>query len=508
MTRAKPTKAAQNYYGEAWTNRLLNAIVEIQAAHIEESDIRRSFDRMLESLLHLTDSEYGFLGEVLHTKEGFPYLVTHALTDISWDEETRQLYSANMAKGFEFHNLNTLFGTTLATAETVISNDPANDPRSGGLPPGHPGMTSYLGIPIKHRDEMIGMLGIANRKGGYEKEIAQSLTPLLVTAGSIIHSIRSSSKNLEYEAELKEKNDLLNGVIHNITDALIITDHKGNVLETNRAIEEIFGFRTQEVLGRHIGLCLDEASKDAYCERLVQYLVSGDRKIIQNRVELTGVNRKNKPFPIDLAINDIKLGNRKLFVNILQDISQRKSQEIRIEQANKKLRALSETDELTGLYNRRYFDKNFQKEFNRSRKSKCDLALALIDIDHFKAYNDTYGHVQGDHCLKQVGKILRTYFKRDGEFTTRLGGEEFAVVMTNMSRQKCTEALQGLMRALAAENIEHSHSVAPYLTFSIGLTMCDTAAGDTQGAYAQADKALYTAKQGGRNQLFINKPRN
>lgn len=494
---------SHDYSGEAWSIRLLNAIVEIQAAHIGESDIRKSFERMLDCLLHLTDSEYGFLGEVIYSHEGLPYLVTHALTDISWDTATKQLYQANMAKGFEFHNLNTLFGVTLATGETVISNDPAKDPRSGGLPNGHPGMQSYLGVPINHNDEMLGMLGIANRKGGFQEEIVQALSPLLITAGSIIHSMRSVVKNMEIESELKEKNDLLNGVIHNITDALIITDHQGTILEVNRAAEAMFGHHRQELMGRNITLCLSEESKSSYAEQLRAYLVSGNRQLIQDRIEMKGVGKKKQEFPIDLALNDIKLGNKKLFVNILQDISQRKSQEVKIEQANKRLQVLSETDELTGLYNRRYFDKHFQKAFNSSRKMSCDLALAIIDIDHFKAYNDNYGHLQGDQCLARVGKILKNYFKRDCEFVARIGGEEFAVVMTHMPERECVEALEGLNSLIVSENIEHGYSVATHLSLSIGLAICDSSSTDTSIAYEQADLALYKAKENGRNQLVV-----
>ena len=500
----KSAKQLQDYAGEVWSNRLLNAIVEIQAAHIEESDIRRSFNRMLECLLHLTESEYGFLGEVLHSQDGLPYLITHALTDISWDEPTKQLYETNMAKGFEFHNLNTLFGSTLATGETVISNDPKNDPRSGGLPPGHPGMHSYLGVPIKHSNEMLGMLGIANREGGYKKEIVQALSPLLVTAGSIIHSMRSLTKSIEIESELKDRNDLLNGAINNITDALIIADHQGYILETNRTTELMFGYHMQELLGRNITLFLSEDSKTRYAGQLKSYLVSGNREIIQDRTEMMGIGKNKRKFPIDLAINDIKLGNKKLFVNILQDITQRKSQENKIEQANRKLRALSETDELTGLYNRRYFDKTFQKEFNRSRKMNCDLALAIIDIDHFKAYNDNYGHLCGDQCLARIGKILKGYFKRDCEFVARLGGEEFAVVMTHMSELQCTEALEGLLARVKGENIEHAYSVAPHLSLSVGLAICGSRTGKTTQAFKQADAALYRAKDNGRNQLVVS----
>ena len=216
---------------------------------------------MLDSLLELTASEYGFLGEVLYGDDNQPYLVTHALTDISWNEDTKELYDANMAKGFEFHNLNTLFGVTLATGETVISNAPDKDPRAGGLPKGHPDMKSYLGVPIKHRDEMLGMLGIANRNGGYEQEIVDAMKPLLVTAGSMIQSIRSINARRAIECELQGKHKLLNGVIHNITDALVITDHNGVIREVNKATEETFGYFWPELLGSNIGLCLDDESK-------------------------------------------------------------------------------------------------------------------------------------------------------------------------------------------------------------------------------------------------------
>jgi diguanylate cyclase (GGDEF)-like protein/PAS domain S-box-containing protein len=502
-TTKKIVQQIEDFSGSVWSNRLLNAIVEIQAAHIEESDIQQSFGRMLECLLDLTESEYGFLGEVLYSKEGLPYIVTHALTDISWDDETRKLYESNMAKGFELHNLNTLFGATLATGETVISNEPDKDPRGGGLPHGHPGMHSYLGVPIKHRDEMLGMLGIANRKDGYQVEIVEALSPLLITAGSIIHAMRSLNKNLTTESKLKDKNDLLNGVIHNITDALIITDYQGNILETNHATEEMFGYHSQELIGRHLGQYFTEKSKNDYIEQLKSFLLSGDRLIIQRRTEMSALGKNQKKFPTELAVNDIKLGNRKLFVNVIQDISERKSQEKKLAEANKKLLALSETDELTGLYNRRYFDKAFRKELNRRRKPGCDVALAIIDIDHFKAYNDNYGHLKGDQCLARIGTILKEYFKRDCEFAVRIGGEEFAIVMTHMSRQECIDAMHGLLKVIARENIKHPESVTPRLSISVGLAMSkiDRKSESVKEVYGRADRALYAAKEQGRNRF-------
>ncbi|MFT6311267.1 MAG: PAS domain S-box-containing protein, partial [Porticoccus sp.] len=370
------------------SNKLLKAIVEIQGAFIEESDIRASFNRMLDCLLELTGSDYGFLGEVLYDKQNQPYLLAHALTDISWDAETKKLYDDRMAKGFEFHNLNTLFGVTLAIAEVVISNDPKNDPRSGGLPQGHPGMKNYLGLPIKHRHEMIGMLGIANKDGGYTEEVAKTLNPLLLTAGAMINSIRILNVNNEIEAELQYKHKLLNGIIHNITDALIITNHLGIISEVNSATERIFGYSSQELIGRKVTKLLSDDDANVYQARIKKFISSGDRKVFDSRSEVKGIDKTKKSLALELSINDVKMGDKKLFVNIFQDIRERKSQEARLEEASKKLKDLSETDELTGLNNKRFFEKNFLKDFNRSRKVSCNLALAIIDIDHFKSYND------------------------------------------------------------------------------------------------------------------------
>jgi diguanylate cyclase (GGDEF)-like protein/PAS domain S-box-containing protein len=500
MATAKNT---EDFVGALWSNQLLNAIVEIQAAFIEESDLRTSFSRMLGCLLDLTHSEYGFLGEVLYTSEGLPYLKTHALTDISWDAETKELYDTNMAKGFEFHNLNTLFGVTLATGEVVISNDPDSDPRSGGLPPGHPGMKNYLGVPIKHLNDMHGMLGIANREGGYQPEIVDALSPLLVTAGSMIHSMRNALARQAIEDELKEKHKLLDGVIRNISDALIITDFEGTVLEVNRAAEKMFEYRAQELIGRSISKCLAVDSREAYSANLKNLLLAGDRSLIPDRCEMWGYSKKERRFAIDMAVNDIKLGDRKLFVNVVQDISERKAQAIRTEEANKKLQELSETDELTGLHNRRYFDKNIRKEFNRGRRTKTDLALAIVDIDNFKAYNDNYGHPQGDQCLMIVGQFLRDFFKRDSEFVARVGGEEFAIVIAQEKAGECVSALEALLECIRGENIEHAYSMMPHLTFSIGLAMRTADDASTEDIYQRADYALYAAKEGGRDQLVV-----
>lgn len=487
-------------YGSDWNNRLLHAIVEIQRAFIDEVDIRASCSRMLDCLLELTSSEYGFLGEVLYSEVNQPYLRAHALTDISWDKDTKKLYDENMAKGFEFHNLNSLFGVTLATGEIVISNDPKNDPRSGGLPKGHPGMRNYVGIPIKHKGEMIGMVGIANRDLGYNSDLTEALEPLLITAGSMIASVRHFQSSQKASEELKEKHKLHDGIINNISDSLIITDYSSAIKEVNSAATRIFGYHPRELIGRSITQCLDSESSEIYSALIREYILSGDAEKLSSRIEIAGLKRDGSVSPMEISVNEIKLGDSKLFVNILQDITERKAQEAKIQNANKKLKALSQTDDLSGLYNKRFFDSAFNKELNRTRKMQCDMALAVIDIDHFKRYNDAYGHLKGDQALATTGQILSDFFRRDCEFVSRIGGEEFAVIMTHMSKEECEDSLNKLMDLIRQRNIKHEHSVEDFLTVSAGLAM--RGPNDTkESLFERADAALYRAKEKGRNRL-------
>ncbi|MHC4992943.1 MAG: CHASE domain-containing protein, partial [Planctomycetota bacterium] len=155
----------------ASNNALLRAISTAQSCFISRSEPRDLFDMLLSSLLTASESEYGFIGEVLFDEKGAPYLKTHALTNIAWNEETRNFYETHAPEGLEFRNLKTLFGSVITTGEPVIANEPRTDRRAGGLPPGHPPMRAFLGVPFHLEDRLIGMVGIANRPGGYDHEL-------------------------------------------------------------------------------------------------------------------------------------------------------------------------------------------------------------------------------------------------------------------------------------------------------------------------------------------------
>ena len=169
---------------------LLETIYQAQSQFIGSTHHSEMFENLLTNLLSLTQSKYGFLGEILHTTEGQPYLKTHAITNLAWNLEMQELYE-RFAPNLEFFNLQTLFGAVITTGKPVLSNDPLHDERSGGLPRGHPPLQGFLGLPFYYGDRLVGMAGIANRPGGYDEQIITYLQPLLVSCGTLIEAFRN-----------------------------------------------------------------------------------------------------------------------------------------------------------------------------------------------------------------------------------------------------------------------------------------------------------------------------
>jgi len=191
--------------GPSTESQLLSAITRAQTQFVQSQDARIVFDGMLEALLTLTDSEYGFIGEVFNDADGSPFLRTHAITNIAWNAETQRFYDDNVEKGLEFRNMNTLFGHVITSGTVVIANEPHLDRRGAGTPKGHPPLNAFLGLPFYHRDKLIGMVGIANRPAGYDEALVESLKPFLTTCANIILSIRAQNDQSAIARSLLER---------------------------------------------------------------------------------------------------------------------------------------------------------------------------------------------------------------------------------------------------------------------------------------------------------------
>ena len=188
-------KVAEHYH-------TLSTIVDIQEDYISGESSLKTFNKLLDKILASTNSAFGFLGVIRHDENQKPYLLSRAITNIAWNKETQDFYDTYAESGMKFTNLKTLFGAAILSQQPVISNDPMNDPRSNGLPKGHPPLQSFLGLPVKKNGKMLGMVGIANRPGGYSEQTISALDPVLTTCATIINAHQAAQEKEDAEQRL------------------------------------------------------------------------------------------------------------------------------------------------------------------------------------------------------------------------------------------------------------------------------------------------------------------
>lgn len=190
-----------------------------------------------------------------------------------------------------------------------------------------------------------------------------------------------------------------------------------------------------------------------------------------------------------------------VFVHQVRD-GQRIEADLR--KAQEALEVIATHDSLTGLANRRLFERALEIEFGRGARQSSPLSLIMLDIDYFKSYNDTYGHVAGDHCLTEVAQVLKNCCQRKADLAVRYGGEEFAVLLPDTDIQGALTIAEQIRQRVMEQNIEHSGSSTGRLTVSLGCYAFVPRGSDSIEAFIQrADAALYQAKKGGRNRVEV-----
>ena len=194
-------------------------------------------------------------------------------------------------------------------------------------------------------------------------------------------------------------------------------------------------------------------------------------------------------------------GDVEALVGFMFDISERKKTEQKLLDLQKELEALSFKDGLTGVANRRMFDSIMEMEWAHARHSSQPLSLIMLDIDYFKQYNDHYGHIQGDQCLKQIGQVLTSAATRSRDFIARFGGEEFVLILPETDEAAAAKIAERCRNLLFKEQIPHENSpVSQILSVSIGVgTVVPTHADEPVAFIEAVDRRLYQAKENGRN---------
>lgn len=207
-----------------------------------------------------------------------------------------------------------------------------------------------------------------------------------------------------------------------------------------------------------------------------------------------------------VTVTPFRDGEQRFCMIEIRDVSGAVEREKRLLDHAESLRARSYVDGLTGIANRRYFDVALDRELRRAQRAKGELSLLLIDIDSFKAYNDHFGHQQGDACLSTVAQALAAKLKRPADVAARYGGEEFAAILPDTSLEQArlhANAIRDHVAGLALPHAPAAHW--PMVTLSIGVASFDRERlHEVPALIEAADKALYAAKRGGRNRVVVD----
>lgn len=290
-------------------------------------------------------------------------------------------------------------------------------------------------------------------------------------------------------AELAEREAVLQRITGAAQDAIVMIDHQDRVTFWNAAAEKLFGYSREEILGKPLHPLLMPADMKARQHAAFSHFVAtGKGDMLDKTTELSARHRNGSEFPVDLSLSAVQIKGNWCGIGIVRDITLRK-------QAEAALQLLADTDALTRLPNRRKFDAVLAAEVSRAQRHATPLTCILLDIDHFKAVNDTHGHQAGDSVLVELARIISAQI-RTLDIFARWGGEEFVILATHSDRE-ATMHFADKLRSMVAM---HEFSGVGHITISLGLTAYQPDEG-TDALLARADKALYTAKAGGRNRV-------
>ena len=303
----------------------------------------------------------------------------------------------------------------------------------------------------------------------------------------------SLANNLNITLENKNETEKkLNDYISLINENIIIssTDKNGYIIDVSEAFCKISEYSRDELIGKTHKLVRHPSTPIKFYEDMWTKILEGNIW----KGEIHNISKTGKSYWVSAIIKPIFKNEEIIgFTAIRTNITDKKH-----------IEHLSITDELTQLYNRRFFNKKINEEINRAKRENNSFSFLIMDIDYFKQYNDTYGHQKGDLVLEKVALVLKKKASRASDFAFRLGGEEFGII-TTLDREKAIEFANSIKEEIENLKIEHEASeISKYLTISIGIVSKEgVAITNSDLLYKEADDNLYEAKRLGRNSIFI-----
>jgi diguanylate cyclase (GGDEF)-like protein/PAS domain S-box-containing protein len=293
------------------------------------------------------------------------------------------------------------------------------------------------------------------------------------------------------ETALRASESKLAALANASLDAIVMLDSSTQVAFWNPAAERMFGYTAEEALGRNlVDLIVPEPTVELMRSGFSKFAWTGKGALVGRSFESTAIRKDRTEFPLEISIGAVELGDQWWAVGTMRDITNRKQNE-------KRLVELATMDSLTRLANRSHFIEVSKRELQRAKRYGLKLSFLLMDVDHFKSFNDDYGHDVGDQALRHVGRVLREAL-REVDIAGRVGGEEFAVLLPETDEDGALRVAERVRRRFAAHPVRVGRRELP-LTVSVGVA---SGVEDTfETLMKRADKALYHAKNLGRNRV-------
>jgi diguanylate cyclase (GGDEF)-like protein/PAS domain S-box-containing protein len=347
------------------------------------------------------------------------------------------------------------------------------------------GIQSILTVPVLTAGRFWGMIGVDVCREPRQWTAAEIET--LQTFAEVLGVVIMRQGDLE---SLRRSEERFRAVSETAQDAIILLDSAGRIEFWNPAAERILGHVAADAIGRELHqLIAPEAHRDRVRSGLDSLIRTGTSATAGRTMEFSALRGDGDEVPVEVSVATMRLGTERHAVAVLRDISERKRAEAQIAR-------MARYDALTGLANRSVFVEGLQRSIAAARRSGKQFAVLYLDLDHFKDVNDTLGHPMGDRLLKGVGERLQAGI-RESDIVARFGGDEFAVIQTDIETPEEAALLADrLVRALAEPFALAGNEVRTGA--SIGIAVYGADSPDAESLLSHADVALYRAKSEGR----------
>ncbi|WP_428559913.1 MAG: diguanylate cyclase domain-containing protein [Solidesulfovibrio sp. DCME] len=374
---------------------------------------------------------------------------------------------------------------------------------------------SVMCVPLLAQSRLSGVLYLENNlhPGVFAVERTHIVRTLSAQAAISI-------ENAKLYGSLAVSEQRYRSVFEGASDLIFLTTPDGQIVDVNPACLAIFGYTREEMLAFSMTDFYVDPGQRGQFKRAIESagMVSGFEAVLRRK------DGEHIEAVLTANLRRDAQGQLLGYQGILRDVtSQKQSERLReaysqelerqvrertlaLSEANEKLQRISDCDGLTGIANRRKFDAVLESEWNRAKRNGSPLALIMIDVDHFKAYNDHLGHHMGDECLRRIAQAIAATAKRAGELAARYGGEEFAVILPGLAGDSARDVAGKLCASIRELAIVHAKSpTASVATVSIGVASgVPSNAWRAESLVQTADANLYTAKRQGRNRVIAS----